>query len=212
MLLKFATDVFNHEDKKIGELESVIIDPATQEISHLIVKKGFLFTRDKLVPISLVAYGDADQIKLHAFEGTIEDLQDFEETHFITLDNYINNKIDGKIIPMMFYSPLSRSQSYAAQLTSIPVIKKRLPFGKESIQKGVDVVSLDDEVIGSVKELVLDPRTDRISHLLVADGLLFKREFMIPIEWVKSIENSRLDLFVDSKVVEKIPEGHLEGV
>lgn len=212
MLLKFGVDVLKQDGQKVGELESVIIDPATEEITQLIVRKGFLLTKDKLVPISLVADGNEERILLHEFEGEIEDLQDYEETHYVPVENYINNEIEGKIIPMVFYSPLSASRSHAAQLTSVPVVKENLPPEKESLKEGMDVIALDDESVGRVSEVILHPATDRTTHLLVKEGLLFKKEFLIPVEWVKEIEGSHIDLYVDSKVVEKLPEYQQEGI
>lgn len=212
MLLKFGINVIDHNEEKIGELKSVIVDPSTDEVSHLVVSKGFLLSKDKLVPISLAASGNEDRIKLHDFEGTIEDLQDYKETHFIPVDNYIDHRVTGEIIPMIFYSPLSVSRSYATQLTSVPVIKKKLPPEKESLKKGMDVVALDGEDVGSVKELILHPTTDRLTHLLVSEGLIFKREFLIPVEWIREVEKSHIHLYVDSKVIGKLPEYEQEGI
>jgi sporulation protein YlmC with PRC-barrel domain len=196
----------SHEDQKVGELESVIIDPVTDEITHLIVKKGFLLTTDKLIPISLVADGNDERIKLHEFEGTIDDLQDYEETHFVPVENYIQNDLEGKIIPMIFYSPLSVSRSHAAQLTNVPVIKENLPPEKESLEEGMEITALDGEDVGAVKEIVLHPATDRVTHLRVSDGLLNQHEVLIPVEWVKEINESGIDLYVDSQVIKKLPE------
>ena len=43
MLFKQGTDVFSSDNEKIGTLDRVVMDPRTKEISHIIVREGFLF-------------------------------------------------------------------------------------------------------------------------------------------------------------------------
>lgn len=212
MLLKFGTDVLTHAGKKVGELESVILDPCTEEITHLIVKKGFLLSKNKMVPISLVADSNDQRMKLHEFEGEIDDLQDYQETHFIPIENYINKEVDGKIIPLLFYTPLPTATTHANHPATVPIVKENLSTDKESLEEGMNVVALDNQKVGGVEEVILHPSTDRVTHLLVSKGLLFKHKFLIPAEWVKEIKESAVHLYVDSKVIEKLPEYQQEGM
>ena len=212
MLLKFGTDVISQAGDKVGELESVIIDPAKEEITHLIVKKGFLLRKNKMVPISLVADSNDQRIKLHEFEGEFDDLQDYQETYFIPVENYINKEVDGKIIPLLFYPPNPITTTHAAHPASVPVVKENLATDKESLEEGMNVVALDNHKVGGVKEVILHPTTDRVTHLLVSKGLLFKHQFLIPSEWVRDIKESAVHLYVDSKVIEKLPDYKHEGI
>jgi sporulation protein YlmC with PRC-barrel domain len=159
------------------------------------------------VPISLVADGNDERIKLHEFGGTFESLQSYKETHFVPLANYINNDVDGKIIPMLFYPPLPVSMTHAVHPATIPVVKENLSISAElqSLEEGIDVVALDGIKVGKVKEIILHPTTDRVTHLLVTKGLLIKKRFLIPAEWLKEIHESAIKLYVDSKVVKKLP-------
>jgi sporulation protein YlmC with PRC-barrel domain len=211
MLLKFGTDVVTYDDKKIGELESVIVEPTTEEITHLVVRKGVLNTKDKLVPISLVAQSDGSSIKLHEFKGGVKDLQNYETSMFVPLDTYINDDLEGEVIPLVFYPPLSSPRAYSTHLTGIPVIKKELPGDEEALREGAEVVGMEGKKLGRVKEVILDPKTDRVTQLLVKEGVLFKKEYLIPVEWVRSIEENEIDLYVNQNLIENLPPHHKAG-
>ena len=47
MLFKTGVDVYSSDNEKIGTLHRVVMDPKTKEVSHIIVKEGFLFTGGK---------------------------------------------------------------------------------------------------------------------------------------------------------------------
>lgn len=205
MLLKFGIDIQSNADEKVGELDSVIIDPASEEITHLIVQMGFLGRKKKMIPISLVADSNEQRIKLYEFEGEVDDLDDYQETHFVPLKNYIHNDLDGKIIPLLFYTPLPTTTTHANHPATVPIVKENLSTDQDSLEEGMNVVALDNQKVGGVKEVILHPKTDRVTHLLVSKGFLFKQKFLIPSEWVREIRDSAVHLYVDSKVIEKLP-------
>ena len=149
---------------------------------------------------------------MHDYKGEFDDLQDYQKTHYIPVENYINKEIDGKIIPLLFYAPLPVATTHAKHPATVPVVKENLATDKEPLEEGMTVVALDKRKVGGVKEVILNPTTDRVTHLLVYTGLLFKHRFLIPLEWVKDIKESAVHLYVDSKVIEMLPEYEQEGV
>jgi sporulation protein YlmC with PRC-barrel domain len=206
MILKFGMDVITSESEKAGKLETVIIDPATDKITHLIVREGLLFTKDKIVPFNLVVDGDEDRIQLREFEGDIEDLQDYREQDFVHVENYINNQLGGKIVPLIYYSPLGISRAQEIELEGIKVTREKLNRETESLKEGLDVLSLDEENVGKVKEIILHPTEGKVTHVLISEGVLIKSKVLIPAAWIDSITGSEVKLFVDSSLVKNLPE------
>jgi len=51
MQFKAGVGVFTAEGDRVGSIEQVIVDPRTKEVSHVIVRQGFLSAEDKIVPI-----------------------------------------------------------------------------------------------------------------------------------------------------------------
>jgi sporulation protein YlmC with PRC-barrel domain len=46
MQFKENAEVFTSTGEKDGRIDRVVIDPNSNELTHLVVKKGFLFTKD----------------------------------------------------------------------------------------------------------------------------------------------------------------------
>ena len=61
-------------------------------------------------------------------------------------------------------------------------------------KKGVDVYSSDDEKVGSLLRVVMDPKTRKVSHLVVKEGILFTEDKVVPIELVESVSHERITM------------------
>lgn len=59
MQFKEGTDVFTIDGDKVGSIDRVVIDPRNNEVTHLVVRKGFFFPTDKVVPMDLVRTAEA---------------------------------------------------------------------------------------------------------------------------------------------------------
>jgi uncharacterized protein YrrD len=55
MKLEQDANVFTAHDGQIGQLDRVVIDPKTYKVTHIVIRKGLIFTHEKVVPISLIA-------------------------------------------------------------------------------------------------------------------------------------------------------------
>ena len=56
--------VMTADGEVVGEIYRVVLDPKTKEVTHIVVKEGFLFAEERVVPIDLVEYSGEDQVKL----------------------------------------------------------------------------------------------------------------------------------------------------
>ena len=59
MEIKRNAKVTTADGKDVGRVDRVVIDPQSKEVSHLVIRQGFLFTEDKVVPIDLVSAATA---------------------------------------------------------------------------------------------------------------------------------------------------------
>src|SRR5436190_8956242 len=85
MQFKQGTDVFTADSRQVGTIDRVVMNPRTKEVTHIVVRKGFLFTEDKVVPIDLVATATEDRVVLRSDVGDLDALPQFEEAHYIPL-------------------------------------------------------------------------------------------------------------------------------
>lgn len=56
--------VVSADDKHIGNVEQVITEPGSNNVTHFVIGKGFLLKEHKLVPSIWVAEADGEQIRL----------------------------------------------------------------------------------------------------------------------------------------------------
>src|SRR5512143_3775056 len=71
------------DGKDAGHIDRVVIDPKTNEITHLVIRRGLLQKVDKVVPITAVTSGREGELTLHLKSDKWEFLPDFEEERYI---------------------------------------------------------------------------------------------------------------------------------
>ncbi|MEJ2167972.1 MAG: PRC-barrel domain-containing protein, partial [Desulfobacterales bacterium] len=86
MQFKENAEVVTSEGDKIGHIVRVVMDPGSRELTHLVVKKGFLFTKDKVVPLDLVETATENRVALKGGPQDPDDFPDFEETHYVPIE------------------------------------------------------------------------------------------------------------------------------
>ncbi|MBN1876656.1 MAG: PRC-barrel domain-containing protein [Anaerolineae bacterium] len=82
--MEFIKDapVLTAENEQIGHVERIVIDPKTKVVTHIVIRKGFIFAENKVLPISLVASG-GEQVKLRENVGDLQAFPKFEEKNYV---------------------------------------------------------------------------------------------------------------------------------
>lgn len=216
MEFKHGVDVFTAVGDKVGSIEQVVVDPRTKEVTHVIVQQGFLFTEDKVLPINLIAEATDERVTLKTGVEDLEAMPKFEETHYVRAvpasDEpafppgpkmraawpfyYLPPNEPGKqLIPHWTEAP---SPGYTRQTT------RSVPEDAVVLEKNAAIVSADDDHVGDVAEVFTNAETDRITHLLISRGLLFKEERLVPVSWIDKVEEGTIHLAVESSVLNRL--------
>ena len=64
MQLREGTSVFTWDDKDVGHIARVVMNPVSKEVTHVVIRQGFLFTEDKVLPIDYIATASEDRVVL----------------------------------------------------------------------------------------------------------------------------------------------------
>jgi uncharacterized protein YrrD len=59
--------------------------------------------------------------------------------------------------------------------------------------------------VGDVERLIVDTGSNRATHFVIAQGLLFKDRKLIPAHWVDSVNEDKVHLVVSSKLLRGLP-------
>ena len=78
-----AEDMFAADGKKLGQIDRFVLSPATNEVTHLVVKKGWLLPEDKVVPMSMVHSSHDDRVVLNEGVTEFDKLPPFEAKHYV---------------------------------------------------------------------------------------------------------------------------------
>ncbi len=224
MQFKQGADVFTADGQKVGEIERVVIDPKTDEVTHVVVEKGFLLPVDKVVPISLIGPASEDRVTLRENAGDLEALPDFEEKHYVWMDDANLRKTTEQKYsrPLYWYPPVRttwwRSGGYLGYpgpfgYTVPPYVvqtERNIPRGTVALKEGAKVISKDGEHMGDIDAVLTDPEEDRATHLVISQGLLLKERKLVPTSWIAQVMSDEVHLAVESRLIERLQEYEAE--
>lgn len=213
MQFKQNTSVFTADGRDVGRIDRVVLDPHTKEVTHIVVRKGFLFTEDKVVPIDLIGAATEDRVTLREDAGDLDKLPHFEKTHYVMLgrDEWMRDPERMNYAPPMYGypptlpavpSPVRPAPAYAVETG------ENIPPGTVALKEGARVVSADDRHVGNVERVLTDPQADRATHFLVSQGLLLKEKKLVPTSWVSEVEEDEVRLAVGSETLNHLRPYH----
>jgi uncharacterized protein YrrD len=216
MELREGMGVFTPGGEQVGRVNRFILDPATNEVTHIVIQKGWLLPEDKVVPFEMVTSATGDKVVLNEEIGDFDALPPFEETHFIRATE--DRPDDPQPAPEPDYAYTPAYYWYPAQSNiGFPGIalghyawpsgekKRNIPEDTVPLKEGTNVVSSDGEHVGDVDRLFLEADSNKVTHFLISQGVLFKDQKLVPAHWVKSVDEESVYLVVPSKVLERLP-------
>jgi len=165
----------------------VIIDPATETVTHLVIEPKHWLGVGRLVPLDLVdTTGGGLSLRCTVEEfGNLEPAEEAELAEDVTGGLALN-------APMGATSP-------------VPVILQDVvPLGEADVERGEPVHAVDGE-IGRVEGLLVNPDNHRVTHVLLQEGHLWgRKKVSIPVSAVTGVENG-IQLSLTRKQVEDLP-------
>lgn len=187
-------------DGPCGESETVILNPETREVTHVVVKaKDLASGEHHLVPIDQVAETSRDLIRLRCSQAELAQMDLFVETH------YTHTQKEPTIDWPVDYTTRSVPRATLSEPRYAKETVERIPPGELAIRRGTKVAARDGQV-GHVGELVVDLQTGHISHMLLEQGHLWgKREITLPVSAIDYVMEDTIYLKLDKKAIAALP-------
>ena len=200
MEFKNGMHIFTFEDKDIGSLQRVVIDPETYEVTHVVIKKGLLSASEKVMSVNNISSISENEIHINCTADEFEEMA--------PLDIEVDLPVKERIADEQTYLPLAGGL-YTTPMPKQPFniqIKRTIPENLVALQIGARVIGDDDEHLGDIESAGTDPETGRISHLVVVSGLLAKVRKTIPMKWVNMVNEDEVRLTIDTYQFENLPK------
>lgn len=179
-----------------GQISKLIIDPNTNELTHIVVEENRIPKNERIVPISYIDSTDENSVHLSCPKQMF-----FEMENFISHVFYPAEKAYGifPLRPKVYIPYHSSNKKYA------DVPKKMIPAGEISFDIGASVFATDGYV-GSVDEFLIDPKSEHITHLVMVEGPFWnKRQVAIPVSNMEQIEENAVHLNINKSQIEDLP-------
>jgi sporulation protein YlmC with PRC-barrel domain len=179
-----------------GHSTYVILNPLTENITHVVVKQKTSPHVERLVPIEQVEGCSAAQIRLRCTKEELADMQAFIETEFIR-DEIPYYYSEASLVWPMVYPDMEPAMFVAEH--------RQIPLGELAVRRGTEVQARDGRV-GRVDEFMVDPKTGYITHLVMREGHLWgEKDVTIPVSQIDRIEENTVHLNVHKKDIEALP-------
>ena len=227
MQFKQNTTIYTAAGENVGQIDRVVLDPKTREVTYLVVRKGFLFTEDKVVPIELVRDANEERVTLQSEAGSLDELPLYEETQYLPAD-WEERETDDEtpartpagesalatstttFAPSLYWYPSVGMEPWGYHSWSGPSYvaktETNIPDDAVALQKGASVKTRDDKNVGSIDELITQAQNHKATHVVVSQGLIFKTHKAIPVQWISEVTEGEVMLSVHSDLVERLPD------
>lgn len=188
-------------DGACGKSTAIIVEPNTEKVTHLVVRvEGSQY----LVPVEAIADSNPDHIQLRWSREELAAAPPFEKAVFAgeDLGAYAAPGMMGASIAWPYGSD-SEYMLEAAAAAYVPV--EQIPEGERAIHRGAYVEATDGGV-GQVEELLIDPASGKITHLVLRKGHLWgKRDITIPLDQIDHVEDDVVYLKLSKQAVGELP-------
>jgi len=193
--------IISADSKEVGRLERVVIDPQTKALTHIVIHKGLINAKDKVVPVDMIAAAVPDSIGLRLSSDQLDELSDYEETKY-------SQGNDGWSGPAM-QGATGYMDTPNSPMTSAPTLKEKvinIPPNTVALKEGAQVNTADGKHIGKLEQVLTSPESGQVTHLRVSHGVLRKESKLIDAAWIGTIEEKTVTLNTDSATVEQLPD------
>jgi sporulation protein YlmC with PRC-barrel domain len=195
---------------EVGRVERVILDGATYEATHLVVKHGNpLNFRYLLMPLDWVETTGHDYVRIDRGKREIEALPNFEVQHYVGLDQLDQEHLEyprSRVRPsdwINYFVPLvANAFGEPYHPPGIVVTDQLLSPSESAVKRGLPVESSDGHKVGEIQEVILSEPDWRLSGIVISRGFLLKHPMRVPGDWVGRIERGRIVLNRSKQQVE----------
>jgi sporulation protein YlmC with PRC-barrel domain len=225
MQFKLGAGVYTSDNRQVGTVDHIVIEPQEKEVTHLVVRKGFLFTKDKVVPVSAVQSADAVRVVLQHSTSGLDEFQDFEESHYVPSEGEEwpeerrEERSGGAGSTLIGYPSIGAASMGAAPQYLAKI--RNIPDDTVALKEGAKVISSDDHHVGNVERVITGlsvegshregsqgegPIEGHATHLVISQGLLLKTRKLVPTDWIAHVMEGEIDLAVDARFLDSLPE------
>jgi uncharacterized protein YrrD len=78
--LEEGARVISADDKQVGNIEQLVVDPQDHRVSHFVIGEGLFFKERKLIPVTWISTIGEKEVYLSVKSGTLERVPVYHQT------------------------------------------------------------------------------------------------------------------------------------
>lgn len=221
MDLDIGQTVKSKDGQDVGKVDRIIVDSETLEVQEIVIHQGFILTTDRLA--------DRDSIERIDDDGTVHLAMTADEADQLPVfvkDRYYAPSSESfytqapstwgaggssRFAPVLM-GPVSPDMPASGATNPVPGqsafaeaeqfdAKRSVDQDTVVLSEGTDVFDSDGEHLGRVDEIVYT-EDGIMTAFIISAGFIFQHDARIPMDWVKTLTNERVELRVSSADVE----------
>jgi len=209
MDVSIGTEVMG-KSGKLGEVHRVIVDARSGHVTDIVVKHGFIFETDRIVPLSHVsrvengvAVVDLDEAGFEAMNGFADDRYHAPDPSYVGPPGFDHGEF---LIDSMMASGSAAGPGYGTPPMGFPGGEATSPVDMQrpAISAGTDVLDVNGAKVGEVGNISLSPEDGRPTHITLRQGRIFHRETSLPLEWLDELSDEGVMLKVTKSEVDAL--------
>lgn len=183
------------EDNACGHTTYVVLNPVTDEMTHVVVQRTVWPNDQRLVPIRLVTESDQDHVRLSCTKEELAKMDTFIETEFVKTE-----------VTQVMADPYVLNWPYSyTEVERLPVEHERIPVGEMAVHRGARVEATDGGA-GHIDGFLVDETSEHITHLVLKEGHLWgQRDVTVPVSAIDRIEEDVVYLKLDKEGIGNLP-------
>jgi hypothetical protein len=189
-------------DRHGGTMVAVTLHPVPRKVTHIVVEDND--GNQRLISLDIINKTSHDEIWLKCTEDQLKQMPLFQTTEFVARAPQQSGDWadeEGEWEDGVDVSQFERTDNFG-----MPVVVENVPPGEIAFHRKTDIEATDGH-IGEVDKLLIEPASGHIAHLVTRKGHLWgKKDIMIPLTAVDSIDYDSVYLNVDKDAVDSFPE------
>jgi hypothetical protein len=188
-------------DGMCGLSSYVLVNPNTEKVTHLVVRKSGASAMEYLVSVGVVAQATNDRIDLRCTRDELERMDPFVQSEFIEtkrVDMFRSAYANGAYL----YWPYFVIPDTTIRM---PIERQQMPYGDLAVRRGAHIEATDG-VVGNVDEFLVNPSNDNVTHLVIRTGPLWgRKDVSIPVSAIREVRDNTVWLRLDQQQVGALP-------
>jgi uncharacterized membrane protein len=189
--MDFPLDAEVHcTDGAFGQSTAIIVEPATEKVVYVAVRDAAEPHPTYLVSVDLVTSTTHNLIHLSCTRDELAKMEPFTETEYV------------EVWTPYYMDELGYSYT-GPQMVAVE--RQLVPTGTLAVSRGM-AVEATDGFVGTTDELVVDPTSGQVTHLVLKKGHLWgEAEVTLSVSQVERVEGSTIFLKVDKESIQVMP-------